>query len=98
MFHDIPEVLTYIIIVIIMITTGVICIKTLLMENKTITKLDISGNNKIQDEGAVVISQGLRWNHTLTRLSILGCGLSVEGSVVVRFVCGLDDSEVFHVM
>ena len=97
MFHDIPEVLTCIIIVIIMITTGAICIKTLLMENKTITILDIR-INKIQDEGAVVISQGLRWNHTLTTLGILGCGLSVEGSVVVRFVCGLDDSEVFHVM
>ena len=79
-----------------MITTGVICIKTLLMENKTITFLDISFN-KIQDEGAVVISQGLRCNHTPTTLKIRSCGLSVEGSVVVRFVCGLDDSEVFHV-
>ena len=81
----------------IMITTGAICIKTLLMENKTITLLDIN-NNKIQDEGAVVISQGLRCNHTLTTLGIFGCGLSVEGSVVVRFVCGLDDSEMFHVI
>ena len=80
-----------------MITTGVICIKTLLMENKTITLLDITRNN-IQDEGAVVISEGLQSNHTLTTLLILYCGLSVEGSVVVRFVCGLDDSEVFHVM
>ena len=80
-----------------MITTGVICIKTLLMENKTITLLNI-GENEIQDEGAVVISQGLRCNHTLTTLRIFGCGLPVEGSVVVRFVCGLDDSEVFHVM
>ena len=80
-----------------MITTDVICIKTLLMENKTITSLDITGN-KIQDKGAVVISEGLRYNHTLTTLLIFGCGLSVEGSVVVRFVCGLDDSEVFHVM
>ena len=80
-----------------MITTGAICIKTLLMENKTITLLDIRGN-KIQDEGAVVISEGLRCNHTLTTLRILHCGLSVEGSVVVRIVCGLDDSEVFHVM
>ena len=80
-----------------MITTGVICIKTLLMENKTITLLDITVN-EIQDEGAVVISEGLRSNHTLTTLWIYYCGLSVEGSVVVRFVCGLDDSEVFHVM
>ena len=77
-------------------STGAFCIKTLLMENKTITFLDISFN-KIQDEGAVVISQGLRCNHTPTTLKISYCGLSVEGSVVVRFVCGLDDSEVFHV-
>ena len=81
----------------IMITTGAICIKTLLMENKTITFLNIRDNN-IQDEGAIVISQGLRCNHTLTTLWISWCGLSEEGSVVVRFVCGLDDSEVFHVM
>ena len=80
-----------------MIKIGVICIKRLLVENKTITLLDIRGN-KIQDEGAVAISEGLRCNHTLTTLWISRCGLSVEGSVVVRFVCGLDDSEVFHVM
>ncbi|XP_065906563.1 NACHT, LRR and PYD domains-containing protein 12-like isoform X3 [Dysidea avara] len=61
---------------------GVICFKTLLMENKTITFLDIN-NNKIQDEGAVVISEGLRCNHTLTTLWIFGCDLSVEGSRVV---------------
>ena len=67
-----------------MITTGAICIKTLLMENKTITLLNID-RNKIQDEGAIVISQGLRYNHTLTTLLIYSCGLSVEGSVVVRF-------------
>jgi len=80
-----------------MITTGAICIKTLLMENKTITFLDID-DNKIYDEGAAVISEGLQCNHALTTLRISICGLSVEGSIVVRFVCGLDDSEVFHVM
>ena len=67
------------------------------MENKTITLLDIE-ENTIHDEGAVILSEGLRSNHTLTTLGIWYCGLSVEGSVVVRFVCGLDDSEVFHVM
>ena len=81
-----------------MITTGAICIKTLLMENKTITLLDIHSNNKLCDKGAVIISEGLQSNHTLTKLGIWDCGFSVEGSVVVRFVCGLDDSEVFHVM
>ena len=67
------------------------------MENKTITFLDIDGN-KINDEGAVAISEGLQSNHTLTTLWILSCGLSVKGTVVVRIVCGLDDSEVSHVM
>ena len=76
--------------------TGAICIKTLLMENKTIKSLCIE-DNKILDEGAVTISKGLRSNHSLTTLRIWGCGLSVKGGVVVRFVCGLDDSEVFHV-
>jgi len=72
-----------------MITTGAICIKTLLMENRTITFLDIWGN-KIYDEGAAVISEGLQCNHTLTTLRILDCGLLVEGSIVVRFVFGLE--------
>ena len=81
----------------VLITTGATSIKTLLIENKTIASLDIE-ENKIYDEGAAVISAGLQYNHTLTTLMIRGCGLSVEGSVVVRFVCGLDDSEVFHVM
>ena len=62
-----------------MITTGAICIKTLLMENKTITSLSI-GWNKIYDEGAAVISEGLQCNHTLTTLRIFDCGLLVEGT------------------
>ena len=66
------------------------------MENGTITFLDIS-SNKINDEGAVLLSEGLQSNHTLTTLWIWLCGLSVEGSLVVRFVCGLDDSKVFYV-
>jgi len=67
------------------------------MENNTITFLDIE-RNKIYDEGAAVISEGLQCNQSLTTLWICDCGLSVEGSVVIRFVCGLDDSEVSHVM
>ena len=71
-----------------MITTGAICIKALLMENKTITFLGIQLNKKLCDEGAAIVTEGLRSNHTLTTLGIWDCGLSVEGSVVVRFVCG----------
>ena len=45
--------------------SGAICIKTLLMVNKTITLLDIR-LNAIYDDGAAVISEGLRSNGTLT--------------------------------
>ena len=67
------------------------------MENKTITFLDIGLNQNLCEE-AVIISEGLRSNHTLTTLWIWYCGLSVEGSVVVRFACGLDNSEAFYVV
>ena len=54
------------------------------MENKTITLLDI-GCNEIHDEGAVILSEGLRSNHTLTTLRIGSyCGLSVEGNIASR--------------
>ena len=61
-----------------MITTGAICIKTLLMENKTITLLDI-GYNQISNEGVAAICQGLENTTTLTELRMHNCGLSVEG-------------------
>ena len=57
----------------------------LLIENRTIKVLDIRWN-KMRDEGAVVISQGLRYNHTLITLKIWHCGLSVEGSTFLKFV------------
>ena len=62
----------------VLISIGAISIKTLLMENKTITSLDIRWN-KIYDEGAMVISEGLQFNHALTILKIEYCELSVEG-------------------
>ena len=61
-----------------MITTGAICIKTLLMENKTITSLIISQND-IGDEGVAGICQGLHHNKTVTRLDMWRCGFSVKG-------------------
>ena len=61
-----------------MITIGVICIKTLLMENKTITSLDISSND-IGDEGVASVCQGVNHNKTVTTLSIHSCGFSVKG-------------------
>jgi len=61
-----------------MITTGAICIKTLLMENKKLQVLDI-GQNQIGNEGVAAIYQGLENTTTLTELSMYNCGLSVEG-------------------
>ena len=78
MFHNIPEVLTCIIIVIIMITTGVICIKTLLMENKKLEILNIGGN-QIGNQGVSAVCEGLHNNTNLTKLMMGGCGISVEG-------------------
>jgi len=62
-----------------MITAGAICIKTLLMENKTLQKLYISGN-QIGNEVVAAICQGLKKNTTLTELRMDDCGLSVEGT------------------
>ena len=61
-----------------MITTGAICIKTLLMEKKTITSLKI-GQNDIGDEGVASVCQGFHHNKTVTTLSMLRCGFSVKG-------------------
>ena len=61
-----------------MITTGAICIKTLLMENKTITLLSI-GDNQIGNEGVAAICDGLKNTTTMTELNMEHCGLSVEG-------------------
>ena len=61
-----------------MITTGVICIKTLLMENKTITSLDIN-QNRIGDEGVASVCQGVHHNKTVTALDMWRCGFSVKG-------------------
>ena len=61
-----------------MITTGAICIKTLLMENKKLQVLNIN-NNQIGNEGVAAICQGLENTTTLTELSMYDCRLSVEG-------------------
>ena len=61
-----------------MITTGAICIKTLLMENKKLQVLDI-GANQISNEGVAAICEGLHHNTNVTELRMSECGLSVEG-------------------
>jgi len=61
-----------------MITTGVICIKTLLLENKKIQVLNF-GNNQIGNEGVAAVCEGLYNNTNLTEFRMSYCGLSVEG-------------------
>ena len=66
-----------------MITTGVICIKTLLMENKKLQKLSI-GSNQIGNEGVSAECEPLyNYNTTLTELWMFNCGISVEGKYYI---------------
>ena len=61
-----------------MITTGVICIKTLLMENKKLEILNI-GDNQIGNKGVSAVCEVLHNNTNLTMLKMERCGISVEG-------------------
>ena len=66
-----------------MITTGAICIKTLLMENKKLQILNI-GNNQIGNEGVAAVCEPLyNYNTTLTELRMNHCGISVEGKYYI---------------
>jgi len=67
-----------------MITTGVICIKTLLMENKKLQVLNIS-INQIGNEGVAAVCEGLYNNTNLTKLKMYECGLSVEGIYYIMY-------------
>ena len=76
----------YIIIVIVMITTGAIAVSKLLVGNCTLQLLNV-GSNAIGDDGISVIVEQLQHNTTLTGLNVYQCGLSVKGSVVcIRYI------------
>ena len=80
-----------------MITTGAICIKTLLMENKKLQVLNISGN-QISNEGVAAICEVLHHNTNLIELRMCDCGLSVEGKhYTYNWICGLVDYTMFCV-
>ena len=51
----------------------------MLMENKTLTHLDIGGNT-ISDDGVRHVTEGLQQNNTLTELWLYDCEISVQGS------------------
>ena len=83
-YYLIPYMVTsvrYIIIVIVLITTGAIAVSKLLVGNCTLQLLDVN-NNHIGDDGISVIVEQLQHNTTLTVLYVVGCGLSVKGTVV----------------
>ena len=53
-------------------------IKIMLMENNKLQHLYISGN-EIGNDGMRLITEGLQYNNTLTKLNAGGCDISVEG-------------------
>ena len=67
-----------------MIITGAVYISQLLHVTHTLQRLHMSGND-IGDEGMAVISEALQHNKSLTTLRVLGCGLSVKGTVACVF-------------
>ena len=69
----------YIIIVIVMITTGAIAVSIILMGNCTLEALNVSSNT-INDDGISVIVEQLQHITTLTKLYVMECGLLVKGS------------------
>ena len=71
----------YIIIVIVMITTGAIAVSKILMGNCTLQVLNVT-NNTIGDDGISVIVEQLKHITTLTELGVTQCGLSVKGIIV----------------
>jgi len=70
----------------VMITTGAICTKVLLMKNKKLRVLNISRNH-IGNEGVAAVCEEFRKKNTLTKLQLYvnDCGLSVEG--MYRLYC-----------
>ena len=58
--------------------TGANYIKVMLMENNKLQYLNIN-LNKIGDDGVKLITEGLQYNNTLTKLIACFCGISVTG-------------------
>ena len=50
----------------------------MLMKNNKLQHLDISAST-IGDAGMRLITEGLQYNNTLTKLDTWGCDISVEG-------------------
>ena len=59
--------------------TGATYIKKMLMENKKLQQLDISGN-EIGDDGVRHVTEGLQQNDTVTELMLQWCNISVKGN------------------
>ena len=87
-YYLIPYMVTsvrYIIIVIVMITTGAIAVSKLLVGNCTVQVLSVS-YNAIGDDGISVIVEQLQHITTLTKLNVTQCGLSVKGEELINCV------------
>ena len=51
--------------------------------NNSLQELDLS-QNKISDDGMLLIADVLECNNTLTKLNVGKCGISVKGTVVYK--------------
>ncbi|CAD2219246.1 hypothetical protein AGDE_12058 [Angomonas deanei] len=64
---------------------GCVHLEKLFAENATIKTLNLDFN-KIGKEGAQCLSNGLRWNSTLSQLSLEYCGIDSDGGPVVASI------------
>ena len=51
----------------------------MLMGNNKLQYLDIGNNERIGDDGVGLITKGLQYNNTLTKLDVGDCVISVTG-------------------
>ena len=58
--------------------TGARSVGELLMANNSLKELDLEQND-ISDNGISSVADGLQYNDTLTKLSVINCGISEEG-------------------
>ena len=68
-------------IIIVMIITGAVYISQLLNVTHTLQDLNMYDND-IGNDGMKVISEALKYNKSLTTLSVGCCGLSEKGTIV----------------
>ena len=67
----------------VIVASGASCLSELLKVNNSLQEL-VMHDNKISDDGMLLVADGLRSNNTLTKLNVERCGLSVKGTIVYK--------------